>query len=453
MPRAIQGVTIITTMSNQNLSNPNSTAPFSPQLDKLRTMSIGAVVIGAVLAAFGALGGAVKSGNVASEFWQAYLMAYLFWVGVTVAPVALLLLHNTVGGGWGFLLRAQLTAASKLVPLAALFSLIWAIGVGKLYPWAQSEEIAAHAVVAKQQWWMQPNYVFARMAIYFTIWYFFSHRVNALTWNMTPVNASKNVEKLNKIGPWGLIAHVTVVTFWAVDVIMTLTPGMLSTIIGPLYLVGQGLSTWTLMAILTAYVANGKAPLSKVPSKYIRDIGNFTLGFTMLWAYMSYSQFVITFSGNQAEEALWYEQRQRGGWQMVGILLVGAHFVLPFLSLLSSNVKTKIGNLAKLGIIIIFMRFVDLFYWVQPKFNKTVGDAMGGLVFDIAVPLIMGGLWIYAWATLVRNQPLVPEHDSRLNGEWPLNAGHDERHKSPHSQSGYESASGGQSELGVTAHV
>ena len=172
---------------------------------------------------------------------------------------------------------------------------------------------------------------------------------------MTPDNAARNVEKLNQMGPVSIVIYVIIVTMWSIDLVMTITPGWVTSIIGFLYVVGQGLSSWALFAVLTAYVAGGKPPLSQVPTRYIRDIGNFTLAFTLLWSYMSYSQFLITFSGNQAEEALFYEWRQKGGWQIVGLLLLGAHFILPFLALLSSSVKTHISSLAKLGLIIIFM--------------------------------------------------------------------------------------------------
>lgn len=414
-------------------TNLNSTSPYRPQLDALFKMGLVAFAVGVVVAGatlFGSLNAPLNTSNLnlgqpdyTASAWaratQAYLFAWLFWVGVTWGPVGVLLLHNTVGGGWGFVLKRQLTAATANLPLMAILFLPIALGIKYIYPWAQPEVISTNQIVAFQQkWWMAPPLVFIRMAVYFGILMLLARRVNNLTWNMTAENAERNVDKLNKTGPPGLILYVIIVTFWAIDVVMTITPAWASSIIGLLFVVGQGLSTWALMAALTSYIAGGKPPLVNVPRRYIRDIGNFTLAFTLLWSYMSFSQFLITFSGNQAEEAVYYQWRQKGGWQVVGLLLLAAHFILPFLALLSSDVKTHISSLGKLGLIIIFMRFVDLYYWTAPTWNATLRISP----LDIALPLAIGGLWIAGWALNMRDKPIVPEHDSRLYGAWPLDS-------------------------------
>lgn len=421
-------------------NNLNSTSQYGPQLNKLQTMGIVAAIAGIVIAAGTLLGSMNAPANLnylnegvpqftqegMARFYQAYLMAWLFWTGVTWGPVALLLLHNTVGGGWGFVLKRQFTAATQNLPLMALLFIPIAIGARYIYPWATPDapEYANHHVVQHQQefmgGWMQYAFVIVRQVIYFGILMFLATRINKLTWGMTKDNAERNVEKLNQMSPVSIVIYVIIVTLWAIDLIMTITPGWVTSIIGLLYVVGQGLSSWALFAVLTAYVAGGKPPLSQVPQRHIRDIGNFTLAFTLLWSYMSYSQFLITFSGNQAEEALFYEWRQKGGWQIVGLLLLGAHFILPFLTLLSSSVKTNISSLAKLGLIIIFMRFVDLYYWTAPTWNASLRLSP----LDIALPLAIGGIWIALWAHNMKDKPLIPELDSRLYGAWPLDQYH-----------------------------
>lgn len=421
-------------------NNLNSTSQYGPQLSKLQTMGIVSAIAGIVIAGGTLLGSSNATPNPEylnigvpaytqegiARFYQAYLFAWLFWTGVTWGPVALLLLHNTVGGGWGFVLKRQLTAATQNLPLMALLFIPIAIGAHFIYPWASptAPEYAHNHVVQHQQnflgGWMQYGTVMVRQVIYFAVLMFFAARINKLTWNMTPDNAARNVEKLNQMSPFSIVIYVIIITLWAIDLVMTITPGWMTSIIGLLFVVGQGLSSWALFAALTSYIAGGKPPLSQVPQRHIRDIGNFTLAFTLLWSYMSYSQFLITFSGNQAEEALFYQWRQKGGWQIVGLLLLCAHFILPFLTLLSSSVKTNINNLAKLGLIIIFMRFVDLYYWTAPTWNSSIRISP----LDIALPLAIGGVWIALWAHNMKDKPLVPEYDMRLYGAWPLDQYH-----------------------------
>jgi hypothetical protein len=277
---------------------------------------------------------------------------------------------------------------------------------------------------------MQTPFVIARLISYFVLLLVIARGINKLTWSMNAENAESQTRKLNMMGPPCLVLYVIMATFFAVDVVMTITPGFTTTIIGLLLVVGQGLSTFSLLSLLSAYVAGHKAPLSLVPKRYMRDIGNFMLAFTLLWSYMSYSQLVITFSGNTHEEALFYEQRQRGGWQVIGICMVVAHFALPFLSLLSSTVKTNIAHLGKLAVIILFMRFVDLYYWVVPSTEHSVNFAR--LPMDISMPLAMGGVWLAAWAVNMRDKPLICEADPRLYGAWPLGLHHE------HEPIGYE---------------
>ncbi len=410
-------------------NNLNSTSQFRPRLDALYRMGVIACGIGVLLIAGSFLGGASRAGDFWAKFYQSYLVAFIFWLGVTAGPVALLLLHNTVGGGWGFVLKRQLTAATGNLPLMAFFAIFLIPGFQFLYPWAKPEMIEHSAGLQLQQKWMVVPFVVGRLVFYFACFMFLSSRVNKWTWSMTADNAEANTRKLNGIGPPGIILYVICITFLAIDLMMTITPLWNSSIIGLLFVVGQGLSTFSLMCVLTAYLGAHKPPMVNVPRRYIRDIGNFMLAFTLLWSYMSYSQFVITFSGNQAEEATWYQPRQMGGWQIVGMLLVVAHFALPFLTLLSSAVKTNISSLAKLGLIIIFMRFVDLYYWVVPglfqPFEQSVNFAR--LPLDFAMPLAMGGLWLAMWSVQMRDKPIVPEHDPRLYGAWPL----DEHHHEP----------------------
>lgn len=414
-------------MSNEQI-NLNSTTPLRPQLDSVFRLGVGLAVAGVALAAAGFFGGMVKAGDSTTAFFQSYVIGFVFWFGVTAGPVALLLLHNTVGGGWGFVLKRQLTAAMGNLPLMALLSVPLVLGVAHVYPWAQPETIKHHPVLIHQQnWlgWMQVPFVIGRLAIYFALLMLMARGMNKLAWSMNAANAEDNTRKLNLMGPPCLVLYVITITFFAVDFVMTITPGFTTSIIGLLTVVGQGLSTFSLLSLLSAHVAAHRPPLSMVPRRYIRDVGNFMLAFTLLWSYMSFGQLVITFSGNQHEEALFYEQRQRGGWQIIGICLVVAHFALPFLSLLSSTVKTSITNLGKLALIILFMRFVDLYYWVVPSTEQGVNFAR--LPMDVSMPLAMGGLWLAAWSVNMRDKPLLCEADPRLHGAWPL--GHHHEHE------------------------
>jgi hypothetical protein len=194
--------------------------------------------------------------------------------------------------------------------------------------------------------------------------------------------------------------------------------------------VGQGLSTLALMSLLVSRLAGQTDLVKKVEPRYFRDLGNLTLAFTLLWAYTNFSQFLIYWSGNIAEEVEFFTERMYGPWLVIGVILAFFHFWFPFFTLLSSSMKVNINHLAKLGILIIVMRHLDLFWYVTPHFRQdaVLNAAQPGAhnylaafyITDLGAPLLIGGIWLWAWAREVRSRPVVPVHDPRLQAHWPL---------------------------------
>jgi len=139
--------------------------------------------------------------------------------------------------------------------------------------------------------------------------------------------------------------------------------------------------------------------------------GNFILGFVMIWAYISFSQFLIIWSANLPEEAVWYYHRSRGGWQWVGLALILFHFALPFFVLLSRQAKRKGRLLMILAAMLLGMRFVDLFWLTVPAFYPE-GVHLHWL--DLSVLVAMGGGWIALFSRQLAGKPLLPQHDPQL---------------------------------------
>jgi hypothetical protein len=135
------------------------------------------------------------------------------------------------------------------------------------------------------------------------------------------------------------------------------------------------------------------------------------LGFVMIWAYISFSQFLIIWSANIPEEAVWYYHRSQGGWQWVGLALILFHFALPFLLLLSRRAKRQGQLLTGLAVFMIGMRLVDLFWLVVPAFHQT-GLHLHWL--DLAAPIAIGGIWLAVFAWLLSGKSLLPLHDPAL---------------------------------------
>jgi hypothetical protein len=359
-------------------------------------------------------------------FFSAYLIAYLFWFGVTAGSLALLMLHHTVGGGWGFVIRRLLEAGSRLVPLAALGFLPIAVSLfvpgSPLFWWARAGNEDDHIWQAQSPYLNVPFFLI-RAVLYFVILGWLARTLNVGSLRQDREDDPKVYDRLTNFSAAGMLIYVLIMTFAIVDWVMSLTAHWFSSIIGLLFVVGQGLSTFALMHNLVSRMGRNSDALRKVPSGYFRDLGNLTLAFVLLWAYASFSQFLIYYSGNTAETAHWYVQRTTQGWQYLGTVLIFAHFFLPFLVLLvASGVKRDVNRLAKVGMFLIAMRFIDLFWWIAPSFHESVMGTLPGVWVYIAAPIGMGGVWLSLWATQMLNhlkdRPLLPLYDPRADRDW-----------------------------------
>jgi hypothetical protein len=386
----------------------------APQLAKLQRFALIAAVVGIALTVVGAMANL-------DHFFQAYLLAYLFWFGVVAGCIGLLLLHNTVGGGWGFIIRRPMEAASRTLPLLALLFIPIAISVfmgeHSLFEWARPEA-ATDRVLQDKSMYLNPQFFVARAVLYFVIWGVFVFFLNKWSRILDERDDPAALHKLNLLGAAGILVHVLLVTFMSVDWAMSLTPHWMSSIYGFLFVAGQGLSALALMNIFNGTL--GKAnPLTKlVPDKYFRDLGNLMMAIVLVWAYCSFSQYLIQYSGNIAEEVGWYTLRRHGGWGIIGLMLVFGNFALPFLVLLSSSMKTNPGSTAKIAAFIFFTRWVDMLYLTRPTFSDTLA---GGLYLsDIGTTLMIGGIWLWVWADQLKKRPLVPLHDPRFSQNWQI---------------------------------
>jgi hypothetical protein len=131
------------------------------------------------------------------------------------------------------------------------------------------------------------------------------------------------------------------------------------------------------------------------------------LTFIMMWAYFSFSQWLIIWAGNLPEEITWYMRRLHGGWGPVGLALVLFHFAVPFVLLLSRPFKRDITRLVWLAVGLLVMHYVDLFWIIEPNFSQTFRVT----VFDLLLPFAMGGLWMWYFFRNLASMALVPAYD------------------------------------------
>ena len=353
--------------------------------------------------------GAIKSPQ---AFFPSYLMAYLLVLGLALGSLGLLMLQHLTGGHWGIVIRRPLESATRTLPLLAVLFLPIIFGMKYLYgAWLDPERVREEPLSTLQQGYLTPHWFYIRAFLYFAIWLALMFAFNRWSRKQDVNPTDRTLRSRFKIlaGP-GIIIYVFVMTFAAIDWVMSISPHWASTIYGFLFVAGQLISSMSLM-IAVVVLLSRTAPLAGVIQKrHIHDLGKLLLTFVMLFAYFDFSQLLIIWSGNQPEEVTFYRSRLYGQWGAVAVIVLVFHFFVPFFLLLSRDLKRNDRLLPKVAIWMIFMRLVDLFWMTRPEFT---GRAIPSWI-DFVAPIALIGLWLAFFAFNLQKLPLLPLGDPHL---------------------------------------
>ena len=353
-----------------------------------------------------------------AEFYRAYLLGFMDWLGVALGSMAIIMIRHLTGGGWGVVIRRIQGAAMRTLPFMAILFIPLCFGLSNLYPWAMSRESAQYAGLdkhitehlAKHSFvlgYLNPKFFIVRAIIYFAIWNLLSYLLSLWSKQGDNPSAPDNTPKFKAVAGPGLILYGFTVSFAVIDWIMSLDPSWISTIFGLIILIGEVLSAMCFAVVVEAILSKYKPMSDMLRPDFVHDHGKWMLAFTMVWAYFSFSQWLIIWAGNLPSEITFYMLRLHGGWQSVGLFLVIFGFAVPFLLLLSRPFKRDIRKLVWLAVWVMVIRWIDLFWIIEPNFSK----AFTVTIADIVVSIAIGGLWFALFFHNLGSLPLLPAYD------------------------------------------
>jgi hypothetical protein len=345
------------------------------------------------------------------QFFRSYLMAYFFWLGVPIGCFAILMIHHLVGGTWGFLIQRPVESAIRTFPAMVLLFVPLLFGLPQLYPWARPEAVAHDPLLQEKSVYLNIPFFILRAVIYFAIWISVSYFLTRWSREQDRAADGALVERLQHLSAPGLVLYGLTVTFSAIDWLMSLEPRWYSTIYGMIFMVSHGLVALGFI-IGVVYFLSRQQRLAQLAAPWVfQDLGNLLLSFIMLWAYLSFSQFLLVWVENLNKEIPWYLHRTAGGWAAVALALIVLQFALPFVLLLLRAVKRQAAALCGVAILIIFMHLLEIFWFVAPAFHTT-GFSISWL--DVLAPIAVGGLWVGAFLWDLQERSLLPFGDPRL---------------------------------------
>jgi len=342
-------------------------------------------------------------------FYRSYLLAFVFWNGLAVGSLAVLMLQYLTGGAWGIAIRRPLEAAARTLPLCALFFVPVIFGMHRLYEWTHADVVAQDELLRKKTFYLNEPFFLVRTAVAYAVWILVAYFLTRLSARQDAASDHRAIDRnLQKLSGGGLVLYALTVTWTSVDWVMSLEPHWYSTMYGVLYMVGQALGALALASIAAVLLSRFEPVSDFLGPRHRHDLGKMTFAFVMIWAYVAFSQYLITWSGNLPEEIAWYLARFRGGWGWIGAAIVILHFVVPFLLLLSRQANRNPRLLSGAAALLLFMRFVDTAWLVLPAFSK---GELRIHPLDLILPIGLGGVWLSFFARNLLTRPLLPVHD------------------------------------------
>jgi hypothetical protein len=369
-----------------------------------------ALIIGVVATLISLIGFFVSG---APMFFQAYIIAFCFWIGASLGSLGFLELHFLVGSRWGLAIRRILEASAGTIWLMGILFIPLLLGLSNIFPWAKPGYVPTVAWPAFQNAYLYLPFFIVRAVIYFAVWILMAANINRLSARRAAAGPGETAlkDRLQGLGAVGLILYVLTMSFAAIDWLMSLQPSWVSTGFGLIIIMGQvltGLSFAVMVLNLLPGLSLGKRWTSATTPIPYKDLGALLLTLVAGWAYLAYFQLLIIWAGNLPRETNWYVDRTTGGWLAVAIFVVIFQFVIPFAILVSMRARHNLRVLAWLGAILFLTYLVNMFWTIKPAFFPGQFSISW---LDIVMPVAMGGLWVAAFLHQLKRRPALTEAD------------------------------------------
>lgn len=315
-----------------------------------------------------------------AAFFQAWLITWLFLLGIALAGMMQVMIHEITGGEWGLVLRPPLEGAMSTLPLLALFAIPLAFGLSDLFPWARSQ--AAEA----QRWWLNAPGFLVRNAVWLVAWSAFALALRRHLATPDPRRAHTR----RRIAVAGLMFYLCTITLAAFDWIASLVPDWASTAIGIRLGAGQFVAAFGFAIPLAVVQARAGGPPA-ASSRDWQDLGNLLLTFAMMWVYIAFSQYLIIWAEDLPRETAWYWPRTQTSWRYLVAPLVTLNFALPVVAMLFREVKCRGPALALICALALVGQWLDTLWLIAPSVRPQ-GFSVHAM--DLLALVGLGGIWL-----------------------------------------------------------
>lgn len=378
-----------------------------------------AAAVGAIgLLAAAGLGSA--EGDSFRHFSLSYTTAYVWVLTIGLGGLFWVTLQNLVNAHWSIVLRRVGELIAAQAPLLAVLALPIVVpifmGSSSIYVWSDHAAVEASHALHKKAGYLNSGFFLVRFVFYFGFWTLLSrYYLKSSLAQDSSKDPATIAGKMRAISGPSMIVFALTLTFCAIDLIMSLDPMWFSTIFGVYYLASCVLAINSFLALSGMWLQKRGVLKNSVTTEHFHDLGKMMFAFTVFWAYIGFSQFMLIWYANIPEETGWFKERFAGGWTsgwgLLAATLLFGHFVIPFFGLVSRHIKRRRPTLAFWAIWQLVMVYLDMYWMVMPNL-KTEGPPFSLLDLTCLVGVL--GVFIAGVAMRAKNLNLMPTNDPRL---------------------------------------
>ena len=367
----------------------------------------------------GLVGAFALRGQNPQQFYFSYLTAYMTFLAIGLGGLFFVLLQHAVRAGWSIVVRRIAENAMITLPVMAVLAIPIFLGIHDLFHWSHIEAVEQDSVLLAKQAYLNESGFFTRGIIFLVIWTLFS--VVFYRWSTQQDHASGAAvealsHRMRAFAPLGLILFALTLTFAGIDWIMSLDPHWFSTIFGVYYFAGAVVSIHAFLAVVLVLLQGSGYLRSVVTNEHYHDIGKMMFAFSVFWAYIAFSQYMLIWYASIPEETYWFAYRGQGDWLTLSLVLVFGRFAIPFVLFMSRRWKRRGSTLLFWAFWMLTAQFIDMYWLIQPVLAHEHGthEIHFGLV-DVLTLLGIGGVFLGVFTWALGRRRLVPVGDPRLS--------------------------------------
>ena len=348
----------------------------------------------------------------AKQFYHSYLTAFVYWTTIGLGGLFFSLLHHLTNATWSTVLRRFSESLMVTLPLMIILFIPVLFGMHDLYHWTHADAVAHDPLLQSKAPYLNTPFFIIRTVVYFAIWFVLGRALYKRSISQDQGDTSRDLlTKMRQISAPGMLLFGFTLTFAAFDWLMSLDPHWYSTIFGVYIFSGTLLAVLAFILVVALYLRRNNVLTDAITPEHYHDLGKLLFGFTVFWAYISFSQYFLIWYGNIPEETIFYLHRWGGHWKTISLLIVFGHFVAPFLILATRAAKRNLKLLKVVAFWMLFMHFVDLHWVILPTLHKH------GFHFswiDITTFVGVGGIFLYVFWRNFSAHALIPVNDPKL---------------------------------------